>query len=237
MKLESEHHVTVQNNLRAGKRGERLTIGIGRGLSNNEVRVWGDVPIDAKGFGARLSVHNPSLWAAKLFLKALQNRGIDVRGSAQSRDARVPPTERFDPATSTELASAFSKPLGEIVKNTNKASMNLYAELILRTLGRERGGLVSTPDPVGRERGDDEAGLEIFDSGYRGRISHRAWPFTMDPSSRLNLVTRNRLPSFSFQCPRLKPDLFFGIATYFRRDGTLGGRSESRRRLSRKRDP
>jgi D-alanyl-D-alanine carboxypeptidase/D-alanyl-D-alanine-endopeptidase (penicillin-binding protein 4) len=74
----------------------------------------------------------------------------------------VPPSERFDPTQAVELASLTSQPLSEIVKKTNKESINLYAELILRTLGRERGKMLALPQPVGRERGDDEAGLAVI---------------------------------------------------------------------------
>src|SRR6267142_3886279 len=39
------------------KRGERLTVGINRGLTDNELKVWGEFPAGGRDFGARLSVH------------------------------------------------------------------------------------------------------------------------------------------------------------------------------------
>ena len=73
--------------------------------------------------------------------------------------------ERFDPQKAFEIAFAEGRTLGEIVHQTNKESNNLYAELILRTLGKERGSLAPDPDPrKNRERGDDEAGVAVVKS-------------------------------------------------------------------------
>lgn len=154
-------YVTVDNRMIAGG-SERLTLGIQRGLSDNLVRVWGTFPNGSKGYGARLSVHNPALWTAKLLIEILKTRGIAVDGGPQSRNSREPISNRFDPAKNVELAFVLSRPLREIIKDTNKESINLYAELILRTLGRERSAMLPEPEPAGRERGDDEIGLGVI---------------------------------------------------------------------------
>jgi len=143
--------------------GEQLTVGIHRGLSDNNIRVWGEFPAGTRGFGARLSVHDPARMAATLFITALKARGITVTGGARTRDFRTPVDERFNPLQATELGNVLSQPLSDIVRVTNKESINLNAELILRTLGRERGELAPDPDPLAkRERGDDEAGLALI---------------------------------------------------------------------------
>jgi D-alanyl-D-alanine carboxypeptidase/D-alanyl-D-alanine-endopeptidase (penicillin-binding protein 4) len=159
---DTENYVTVQNRMKLADRGERSTIGLYRELSDNSVAVWGEFAPGAKGFGARLSVHKPALWAAKLFADVLKTRGIKVEGQTLSRDSRVPESERFDPLHSIELAFVDSRPLSEIARKTNKESNNLYAELILRTLGRERGEMAALPQAAGRERGDDEAGVAVI---------------------------------------------------------------------------
>ena len=123
--------------------------------------MWGEFPDGSRGFGARLSVHKPARLAADLFTSALRARGIAVDGETRTRDFRVPPQERFDPSRAVELASITSRTLAEIVKLTNKESINLYAELILRTLGKERRPLVEGSEDKARERGDDETGVAI----------------------------------------------------------------------------
>lgn len=156
------NYYQVKNDVNTTARNSAMTFGVTRGLSDNEVRVWGDFPAGGRSYNVRLSVHRPALWAATLFREALKERGISVAGEARTRDARAASEERFDPQRAVELASVTSRSLGEIVRSTNKESLNLNAELILRTLGKERGGSAPDADPVKmRTRGDDQAGLAV----------------------------------------------------------------------------
>ena len=224
---DSSGYLIVENKMVVGRAGERLTLGVERGLSDNTVHVWGTFPPDAKGFGARISVHQPGLWAAKLFLAILKKRGIAVEGQALTRDAHEPASQRFDPQRATEIAFVSSKPLSEIIKITNKYSVNLYAELLLRTIGRERAELLSTPEPSGRERGDDEAGLGIIRLWLeRAKVSTQGLALHDGSGlSRLNLVTPR---SFSQLLAVLHNNpngqLFRESLPLAGRDGTLGGR-------------
>jgi serine-type D-Ala-D-Ala carboxypeptidase/endopeptidase (penicillin-binding protein 4) len=157
-------YLHITNDTNTVERGKPMTVGVTRGLSDNEVRVWGDFPAGGQGFSARLAVHHPALWAARLFRDALRARGITVEGEARSLDARShhEDDKRFTPQNSVELASFMSKRLGQVVHATNKESINLNAELILRTLGKERGQMAPDPNPKRMQmRGDDEAGLAL----------------------------------------------------------------------------
>lgn len=185
-------HVHLVNNTTTAERGSVPAIGINRGLSDNEVRVWGEFPAAGTGFKAYLSVHNPALWAATMFRETLIARGIAVDGQPRQRDFRVAENARFDPQRAVELAHADSRTLGEIVTPTNKQSINLNAELILRTLGKERGATASDSDQRKiRERGDDEAGTAVIKQWLnRAGISTDGLEI-LDGSglSRLDLVT------------------------------------------------
>jgi D-alanyl-D-alanine carboxypeptidase/D-alanyl-D-alanine-endopeptidase (penicillin-binding protein 4) len=120
--------------------------------------------VGSRGLTARLSVHQPALWAAVLFRRLLKERGITVEGETAARDARSQVEKNaFDPARAVELASVTSQTLGQIARSTNKESLNLNAELILRSLGKERGATAPDTDPKRmRERGDDRAGLAVI---------------------------------------------------------------------------
>ena len=220
-------YVSVQNNMVTVNRGERLTVGLNRELSTNNVRVWGDFPLGSKGFGARLSVHNPALWAARTLHSTLTARGVAVEGQPLQRDSRVAASQRFDPGRSKELAFVLSRPLREIAKDTNKESINLNAELILRTVGRERGAMVTVSEAPGRERGDDESGLNVI----RLWLSRAGIPSEglalHDGSglSRLNLVTPESTSRMLIAISKT------AVGSAFReslpisgRDGTLEGR-------------
>jgi D-alanyl-D-alanine carboxypeptidase/D-alanyl-D-alanine-endopeptidase (penicillin-binding protein 4) len=166
VKLQREDsNVRLTNNATTGDRTAPTTVGINRGLSDNELRVWGEFPAGGRAFTAYLSVYKPALWAATLFKEELLKQGVTVDGEPRSRDFRDPESKKFDPQKAYEVAFAEGRTLGEIVHQTNKESNNLYAELILRTLGKERGSLALDPDQrKNRERGDDEAGVAVVKS-------------------------------------------------------------------------
>lgn len=194
IKVEPEpDYVRIRDETNVVESNRPATLGITRGLSDNVVRVWGDFPAGSRGLSARLSVHQPALWAALLFRRLLQQRGIVVEGETELRDARSRVEgDGFDPARAVEMAFVKSSSLGEIVRATNKESLNLEAELLLRTLGRERGRSVPGADPKRmRERGDDEAGLAVVRQWLEGAgIATRSLALHDGSGlSRLDLIT------------------------------------------------
>jgi serine-type D-Ala-D-Ala carboxypeptidase/endopeptidase (penicillin-binding protein 4) len=227
---DNDGYVKVTNNVATVDGGSKFRIGVHRGLSDNNVVVWGEFPFGSRGYGVNLSVHRPSLWAARLFVRALQAQGISVDGIADARDSRVPENERFNPEGKSELASTSGKSLGEIVHATNKLSVNLYAELILRTLGRERGSLLPSQDLVGRERGDEEAGASIVRLWLsRSGIKTRELAI-LDGSglSRLDLVTPESTARLLEAIHRTySGQMFLDSLPVAGVDGTLGGRLKS----------
>ncbi|HEY5884827.1 MAG TPA: D-alanyl-D-alanine carboxypeptidase/D-alanyl-D-alanine-endopeptidase [Pyrinomonadaceae bacterium] len=219
-------YVQVDNRMAPGNRAERSTIGVARGLSDNRVEVWGELAPGAKGFGVRLSVHNPALWASRIFVAALKARNIAVDGEASAKSSRSAPSQRFNPSQATELASVISAPLSEIAKVTNKDSNNLYAELILRTLGRERRSMLPTPEPPDRERGDDEAGTELIRAWLERNGIATNGTALHDGSglSRLNLVTPEGTAQMLTVISKSGNQSFRESLPIAGEDGTLGGR-------------
>ena len=219
-------YVQVDNQMAPGNRAARSTIGVARGLSNNRVEVWGELAPGAKGFGVRLSVHNPALWAARTFVAALKAKNIAVDGEASARSSRFAASQRFEPTHATEIASVTSAPLSEIARVTNKESNNLYAELILRTLGRERRSILPTPDPPGRERGDDEVGTELIKVWLERNGIATNGTALHDGSglSRLNLVTPESTAQMLTVVSKSGNQSFRESLPVAGRDGTLGSR-------------
>jgi D-alanyl-D-alanine carboxypeptidase/D-alanyl-D-alanine-endopeptidase (penicillin-binding protein 4) len=131
--------------------------GIKRGLDDNNFYVWGKV----KNFGARVSVANPAGLVAKNLKESLLKKGIAVDGEAQSRDWKS--ADALDVSKAHELAAVQSAPLVEIVKRMNKHSVNLYAELILRTIGKRFGDTVPNDIQLPQNvRGDDTSGAAVM---------------------------------------------------------------------------
>jgi D-alanyl-D-alanine carboxypeptidase/D-alanyl-D-alanine-endopeptidase (penicillin-binding protein 4) len=132
------------------------SIGVKRELGSNKIYVWGE----GDSLDVRVAVQNPALWSAKILKDALQKKGISVEGEARGVDWKT--ADKFDVSNAIELAKAESKTLDEIVRKMNKDSVNLYAELILRTLGKKFGETAPDENPkLQKTRGDDSAGASV----------------------------------------------------------------------------
>jgi D-alanyl-D-alanine carboxypeptidase/D-alanyl-D-alanine-endopeptidase (penicillin-binding protein 4) len=186
-------YVNLTNETKTVESGKVISIGIHRGLSNNNILVWGGVPAGSSGLNARLSVYKPALWAAQLFRDALKAKGISVEGDARALDAKDRQAGKgFGLQNATELTYVESQPLNEIVRKTNKDSWNLAAELMLRTIGQKFGN--TAPDPIPQKmavRGDDGAGAAVLKKwlGEKGIPTNGLSLHDGSGLSRLSLVT------------------------------------------------
>ena len=132
----------LNNRLITAVAARRKQIYIERAPGSNQLDVWGEIPLGADEEQTAISIANPPLLAGELMRRALEARGIPVRGrvevqhlsrieAATADDASLPPPSRV------VLAENLSAPLREELKTINKLSQNLHVEMLLRTLGRE----------------------------------------------------------------------------------------------------
>jgi serine-type D-Ala-D-Ala carboxypeptidase/endopeptidase (penicillin-binding protein 4) len=220
--------VRLVNETKTAENGDTTSIGIIRDLSGNDLHVWGDFPVNGRAFSAFLSVHDPSMWAATLFKQALIARGVKVTGDAHARDFRMAETDKLDPQKSVELAYEDSEPLSAIIRHTNKESDNLYAELLLRTVGKERGASATDPDPRrNRQRGDDEAGTAAVRSWLEAKGINTKGLAIRDGSglSRLDLITPETTARLLLAISSTaSANVFHDSLPIAGRDGTLNSR-------------
>ncbi|KAF0127416.1 MAG: D-alanyl-D-alaninecarboxypeptidase/D-alanyl-D-al anine-endopeptidase [Elusimicrobia bacterium] len=90
----------------------------------------GTIPQGPVDFAIKAALPDPALFAARALTESLSAAGIKLSGK---------PARGKAPPAAYELASSTSAPLSEIVRALNKRSFNLYAELLLRHLGLEKG--------------------------------------------------------------------------------------------------
>jgi len=132
----------LNNRLATGAAGTQNRIFIERKAGLKQLDIWGEIAADAEPDEDSVSIDDPPRWAGELFRRALEARGISVRGQvevrhvtgveAAARPAAFPPS----PAR-VVLAEHVSAPLAEDIKIINKFSHNLHVEMLLRTLGKE----------------------------------------------------------------------------------------------------
>jgi serine-type D-Ala-D-Ala carboxypeptidase/endopeptidase (penicillin-binding protein 4) len=148
--------VTINNRTVTAPRGAKRELAVYRALGENVIQVSGSLPLDDPGYTGSISVSHPALVFVYMLRSALAERGVAVTGKSRTIDApsnsrALAPggsTARFREGLSqittssqlpVEITSRQSPPLSVIAAQTLKPSQNLYAELILRTLGKERG--------------------------------------------------------------------------------------------------
>jgi len=191
----------IDNRIITTPAGTGRKIFINREPGSTLLTLWGNVPLDDAGANEALAIEDPAEFAAALFHRLLENRGIVVYGKQRTRHTElaslstltvtaVAPARGGDEASRAlpnqplVLASYQSQPLIEDVRVINKVSQNLHAEILLRLLGREKGAA-----------GTVEGGLEVL----RGFLNQASVPgdqylfYDGSGLSRQNLATPHAL--------------------------------------------
>jgi serine-type D-Ala-D-Ala carboxypeptidase/endopeptidase (penicillin-binding protein 4) len=108
-------------------------------------RLTGTLPLDAPARELQLAVTQPAENAAAILMQLLQARGVRVGGRSRARHG----DRNAQPQTAAPmhvLAEHNSPALVQDVRLTNKLSMNLHAELLLRVAAREKGAAMTMDD-------------------------------------------------------------------------------------------
>lgn len=138
----------------------------------DEATALGALTVNQSYLGRSLtgpSSHTPDLRAGALFLAALRYRGITVtRGVATGRK----------PTDAMVVGTVSSVPLRSIVRFMNRTSDNFTAEILLKDLGRLRGGYGSTARGARVVRsqvarlGVDVADVRVADGSGLSSLNH-----------------------------------------------------------------
>ena len=117
----------IQNNSVTVAQNESEFIEVGREFDRPAIRVSGQLKVGAESESAYVAVVNPANNFLQQFQEVLAAEGIPVK---QALVASV--SGNFN----QELATVESPPLAQLVRETNRESNNLYAEVLLRLLGK-----------------------------------------------------------------------------------------------------
>jgi D-alanyl-D-alanine carboxypeptidase/D-alanyl-D-alanine-endopeptidase (penicillin-binding protein 4) len=187
----------IDNRIITTPAGTARKIYINREQGSTLLTLWGNLPLDDAGANEALAIDDPAQFAAALFRKLLEKRGVVVYGKDRTRHTELAslstlrvtvvaparggdePSRNLQPQPMV-LASYQSKPLLQDLTVINKVSQNLHAEILLRLLGREKGAA-----------GTVEGGLEVL-RGFMNKAGVSADEYAFyDGSglSRQNLVS------------------------------------------------
>lgn len=144
----STAYVTLKVTAMTSRRDSISTIDIRRERGTSMIVVSGNVAAGADPYVQQISVENPPLFFATLVREEFNRFGIVVHGEAYDSESYP---ERFTYQALRKVGTHRSPTMREIVAAVNKYSLNLAAEMLVKTLGREYMGVGST-----------SAGLEVM---------------------------------------------------------------------------
>lgn len=98
----------------------------------------GTIPVNEKDFVLSASIPDPPLTFARIMTRELREAGIEIEG--QPSTARIQGKSIDD---YTYVAEYISPPLGDILEILNHESVNLYAESLVKELGKKYYGMGS----------------------------------------------------------------------------------------------
>jgi D-alanyl-D-alanine carboxypeptidase/D-alanyl-D-alanine-endopeptidase (penicillin-binding protein 4) len=131
----------IQNNSVTVAQNESEFIEVGREFDRLAIRVNGQLKVGAESESAYVAVVNPANNFLQHFQQVLAAEGIPVKQALVASASR-----NFN----QELATVESPPLAELVRETNRESNNLYAEVLLRLLGKVTGKMPVPQEDTGK---------------------------------------------------------------------------------------
>jgi D-alanyl-D-alanine carboxypeptidase/D-alanyl-D-alanine-endopeptidase (penicillin-binding protein 4) len=147
--------------------------------------ISGSIPVNRDDFVLKASITDPPLLLAEVFDSMLDSAGIDVSGSPSTIRIEKKPSVN-EPVIISEVSSPA---LSEIIEVLNHESVNLYAEHLLKEIGR-----------TFNNHGTTEAGIEVLYRFLKDSGVDSSGMFLEDGSglSPLNAVTSRSLAEILF---------------------------------------
>ncbi|WP_203248819.1 D-alanyl-D-alanine carboxypeptidase/D-alanyl-D-alanine endopeptidase [Sporosarcina beigongshangi] len=175
--------VQVINRAKTVPKGYKNTVKIERQYKTNKIVITGNVPIGSTGKKEWVTVSNPTAFALDVFKKSLTAKGITFASSSKTVRGRTP-------MNSQVLATKNSMPLKSLMRPFMKLSNNSHAEVLAKSMGKERYG-----------EGSWDAGLQVMqDYAQSIGLNTKEWIFE-DASgmSHANKITSSQLTELLYQ--------------------------------------
>lgn len=151
-------YFTLHNSSSTTANGRPRSLALDHPFAQNLLYVRGQMPLDDPGWTQEVPVHDPAGLFATLLKEALARHGIALTGRVRSlnwldRLAQPVPSQLVD------LGAVASPPLREILREIEKPSQNLYADLLLAHVG----ALCQATNAPLAEATSEEAGIRELD--------------------------------------------------------------------------
>ena len=143
-------NLTFTNYMKTGKEGSGDNGYIFCAPKQFNAILRGTIPQGEAEFSIKGSIPDPALFTTQYFTKCLENNNIRVAKSGK----KLKRSQNYDDRKIIHIT--YSPPLGKIIEITNKLSVNLYTEQLLKTVGYFEKG-----------EGSWKAGIEIINDFFK----------------------------------------------------------------------
>ncbi|GJQ60205.1 MAG: D-alanyl-D-alanine carboxypeptidase/D-alanyl-D-alanine-endopeptidase [Candidatus Scalindua sp. AMX11] len=161
--------IEFDNHMRTGKIGSGDNGYIYCAPKQRVATVRGTIPAGVKEFSIKGSIPDPPLFAAHYLTEWLYRSSVPVSGTATVTN------RRRNYQDEKKICSIYSPPLTDIIKITNKKSINLYAEQLVKMVAHKGTGIGSTKRGIPiientlNSLGIDTGGFSLFDGSGLSR--------------------------------------------------------------------
>lgn len=131
-KVTGDGYYRIDNGATTGAAESRRTLAAARLPGSDLVRLTGGIAAGSAPYPLAVGIDDPAHRAAWRFAQMLRAAGVKVNGRITVRHR--PPGTDAAPTSLPVLARLMPAPLAEDLRQTNKMSQNLHAELLLRRL-------------------------------------------------------------------------------------------------------
>ncbi len=159
---------TFGHEITTGPSASKSRFSVVREPGAKPILLRGSIPLGSAPVKIDLALQEPAEYSAALLKKLLEARGVVISGNARAHHGPPPerqadggnvltpspvPVEPQPPANPPlVLAEHKSLPLIESIRLLNKISQNLHAELLLRTIAREKANIGTTDAGIELEK-------------------------------------------------------------------------------------
>lgn len=175
--------VRIVNNSKTVPKGSKNTLKIVRKHGTNSIIISGNAPISSGGLKEWIAVSNPTAYALDVFKKTLKENGIQFSPTSKTTVTKTPEKAEV-------LLTKNSISLKELIKPFMKLSNNTHAEILAKTMGKERYG-----------KGTWNAGLHVMRE-FAGSIGLNSDQWRFEDASGMshnNKVSSSQLTELLFQ--------------------------------------
>ena len=143
-------YFTTINRVKTSERSIRTQISLHRPLGSRQLSVWGSIAPGEPDFRRSIAQDDPPRYSGLILREKLEALGVKVQGEVKFNRLEPDQVSNLETGTkdtisahTTFLAVHDSLPLKDSLKIITKVSQNLHAEMLLRTVGKERRGVGS----------------------------------------------------------------------------------------------